>query len=40
MENSKTIKGIIVVQDFLSLLLPFCFYKVFIIDKNPSVWAV
>ena len=40
MENSKTIKGIIVVQDFPSILLPICFIKVFIIDKNPSLWAV
>jgi uncharacterized protein involved in response to NO len=40
MENSKAIKSIIVVQDFLSLLLPFCFYKVFIVDKNANIWAV
>jgi hypothetical protein len=40
MENSKTIKSIIVVQDFLSLLLPFGFYKVFIVDKSSNIWAV
>jgi hypothetical protein len=40
MENSKTIKGIIVVQNILNLLLPIVFIKVFIIDKNPSTWII
>jgi uncharacterized protein involved in response to NO len=40
MENSKTIKSIIAVQDFLSILLLFFFYKIFIVDKNANIWAV
>lgn len=40
MENSKKIKGIIIAQDFLSILLLICFYKVFIIDKTPNFWEI
>jgi hypothetical protein len=40
MENSKTIQGIIVVQNILNLLLPICFFMVFIIGKNQSPWIV
>jgi hypothetical protein len=40
MESSNVIKKIFLVQNLLNLLLPLCFIKVFIIDKNQSIWVV